>query len=63
MKKDQREKIQVMTYNWGPCLIKLKVADEFIKRCKETVYSSNENTLLPLAKKINSKFTLLYKTL
>ena len=31
MKKDQREKIQVMTYNWGPCLIKLKVADEFIK--------------------------------
>ena len=28
MKKDQREKIQVMTYNWGPCLVKLKVADE-----------------------------------
>ena len=39
------------------------LADEFIKLCKETVYSPNRNYLLPLAKKINSKFTLLYNKL
>ena len=39
------------------------LADEFIKLCKETDYSSNKNTFLPLAKKINSKFTLLYNKL
>ncbi len=39
------------------------LADEFIKLCKETVYSPNKNSLLPLAKKINSKFTLLYNKL
>ena len=39
------------------------LADEFIKLCKETVYSPNKNSLLSLAKKINSKFTLLYNKL
>ena len=39
------------------------VTDKFIKLCKETIYSSDENKLFPLAKKINSKFTLLYNKL
>jgi len=31
MIKDKRDKIEIMTYNWGPCLIKLKIAEEFRK--------------------------------
>ena len=34
MSKDKREKITVTTYNWGPCLVKLKIADEFKKLLK-----------------------------
>ena len=45
MKKDQREKIQVMTYNWGPCLIKLKVADEFIKLLLSEGEASKEDII------------------
>ena len=28
---DKHEKINVVTYNWGPCVIKLKMRDNFIK--------------------------------
>ena len=31
--KDEKVKITVNTYNWGPCLIKLKIQDDFKKFC------------------------------
>ena len=55
MKKDQREKIQVMTYNWGPCLIKLKVADEFIKLLLSEGEASQEDFTKKLAGQLHKE--------
>ena len=55
MKKDQREKIQVMTYNWGPCLIKLKVADEFIKLLLSEGEASKEDYTKKLAGQLHKE--------
>ena len=55
MKKDQREKIQVMTYNWGPCLIKLKVADEFIKLLLSEGEASKEDFTKKLAGQLHKE--------
>ena len=30
-KKENKAKVQVWTYNWGPCLIKVKILDDFKK--------------------------------
>ena len=55
MKKDQREKIQVMTYNWGPCLVKLKVADEFIKLLLSECEASKEDFTKKLAGQLHKE--------
>ena len=55
MKKDQREKIQVMTYNWGPCLVKLKVADEFIKLLLSEGEASKEDFTKKLAGQLHKE--------
>ena len=31
MKKDEQIKISVNTFNWGPCVVKVKITDEFKK--------------------------------
>ena len=28
---DKKQQVEVHTYNWGPCLIKVKILDEFKK--------------------------------
>ena len=28
-KKDDKVKIEVSTYNWGPCVVKVKILDDF----------------------------------
>ncbi len=30
-KKEDKVQVEVSTYNWGPCLIKLKILDDFKK--------------------------------
>ena len=30
-KKNENKQVEVSTYNWGPCLIKLKILDDFKK--------------------------------
>ena len=40
---DQREKIEVNTFNWGPCLVKLKIAEEFRKLLLSEGEASKEN--------------------
>ena len=30
-KKDDKIKIEVSTYNWGPCVVKVKILDDFKK--------------------------------
>ena len=30
-KKDDQVKIEVSTYNWGPCVVKVKILDDFKK--------------------------------
>ena len=29
--KDEKVKVEVSTYNWGPCLVKVKILDDFKK--------------------------------
>ena len=44
-----------MTYNWGPCLIKLKVADEFIKLLLSEGEASKEDFTKKLAGQLHKE--------
>ena len=47
-----------MTYNWGPCLVKLKVADEFIKLLLSEGEASKEDFSKKLAGQLHKEIGL-----
>ena len=54
-KMDQREKIEVNTFNWGPCLVKLKIAEEFRKLLLSEGEASKENFESKLAGQLHKE--------
>jgi len=55
MSKDKREKITVTTYNWGPCLVKLKIADEFKKLLLSEGEASTQDYTTKLAGQLHKE--------
>ena len=42
-KKQKNPQIEVRTFNWGPCVIKLKIQDNFKKALLNEIKKSAEN--------------------
>ena len=42
-KEKEQIKIQVNTFNWGPCIIKLKIEDEYKKLFLEEAKNNSED--------------------
>ena len=44
-KKEKNPQIEVRTFNWGPCVIKLKIQDDFKKVLLDEIKKSKEDYL------------------
>ena len=42
-KKDEKVKVEVATYNWGPCLIKVKILNNFKNRLLKEAKKNKED--------------------
>ena len=42
-KKEKNPQIEVRTFNWGPCVIKLKIQDDFKKALLDEIKQSAES--------------------
>ena len=50
MSKDEKNpQIEVRTFNWGPCVIKLKIQDDFKKVLLSEIKKSKEESIVRLA--------------
>ena len=54
--KDEKVKITVNTYNWGPCLIKLKIQDDFKKVLLDEAKKTKEDFRHRLAGHIEKEY-------
>ena len=53
--KDEKVKITVNTFNWGPCVIKLKIQDDFKKVLLEEAKKTEEDFRHRLAGQIEKE--------
>ena len=49
MKRKEETQVEVSTYNWGPCLIKLKILDEFKKILLDEAKNNKDDYVSKLA--------------
>ena len=54
-KKDEKVKVEVATYNWGPCLIKVKILDDFKNILLEEAKKNEEDYRGKLAGQIRKE--------
>ena len=54
-KKEKNPQIEVRTFNWGPCVIKLKIQDDFKKVLLSEIKKSSENYNHKLAGQIEKE--------
>ena len=54
-KKDEKVKIEVSTYNWGPCVVKVKILDDFKKILLEEAKKNEEDYASKLAGQIRKE--------
>ena len=54
-KKDDKIKIEVSTYNWGPCVVKVKILDDFKKVLLEEAKKNEEDYASKLAGQIRKE--------
>ena len=54
-KKDDKVKIEVSTYNWGPCVVKVKILDDFKKVLLEEARKNEEDYASKLAGQIRKE--------
>ena len=54
-KKDDQVKIEVSTYNWGPCVVKVKILDDFKKVLLEEAKKNEEDYASKLAGQIRKE--------
>ena len=54
-KKEKNPQIEVRTFNWGPCVIKLKIQDDFKKALLSEIKKSSENYNHKLAGQIEKE--------
>ena len=54
-KKDEKVKVEVATYNWGPCLVKVKILDDFKKILLEEAKKNEEDYRGKLAGQIRKE--------
>ena len=54
-KKDDKVKIEVSTYNWGPCVVKVKILDDFKKVLLEEAKKNEEDYASKLAGQIRKE--------
>ena len=52
-KKENNPQIEVRTFNWGPCVIKLKIQDDFKKVLLSEIKKSDEDYRHKLAGQID----------
>ena len=55
MKKDEKTHVEVCTYNWGPCLIKLKILDDFKKILIDEAKKNEQDFVSKLAGQLKSE--------
>ena len=54
-KKENNPQIEVRTFNWGPCVIKLKIQDDFKKILLSEIKKSKEDYRHKLAGQIEKE--------
>ena len=54
-KKEKNPQIEVRTFNWGPCVIKLKIQDDFKKALLSEIKKSTESYNHKLAGQIEKE--------
>jgi hypothetical protein len=54
-KKEKNPQIEVRTFNWGPCVIKLKIQDDFKKALLSEIKKSSESYNHKLAGQIEKE--------
>ena len=54
-KKEKNPQIEVRTFNWGPCVIKLKIQDDFKKVLLDEIKKSKEDYRHKLAGQIEKE--------
>ena len=54
-KKTKNPQIEVRTFNWGPCVIKLKIQDDFKKVLLDEIKKSKEDYRHKLAGQIEKE--------
>ena len=54
-KKENNPQIEVRTFNWGPCVIKLKIQDDFKKILLSEIKKSDEDYSSKLAGQIQKE--------
>jgi len=54
-KKNENKQVEVSTYNWGPCLIKLKILDDFKKILIDEAKKNEEDYSTKLAGQIRKE--------
>ncbi len=58
-KKEDKVQVEVSTYNWGPCLIKLKILDDFKKILIDEAKKNEEDFSSKLAGQIRRKLDMV----
>ena len=54
-KKEKNPQIEVRTFNWGPCVIKLRIQDDFKKALLDEIKKSSESYIDKLAGQIEKE--------
>ena len=54
-KKDDQIQVEVSTYNWGPCVVKVKILDDFKKVLLEEAKKNEEDYASKLAGQIRKE--------
>ena len=57
-KKEKNPQIEVRTFNWGPCVIKLKIQDDFKKVLLDEIKKSKEDYRHKLAGQIEKEINV-----